>query len=143
VLEGGVSGEDRVVWLDDSGRDLRSWVDRELELGFLSIVDGKTFQEKSTETRTSTTTERVEDKETLESSAVICEFSNTVKDKVDNFLSNSVVTTGVVVGSVFLSSDELFWVEELSVSSSSDFVNDSWFQVNKDSSWNVFASTSL
>jgi hypothetical protein len=53
------------------------------------------------------------------------------------------VTTGVVVGSIFLAGDELFWVEQLSVSSSSDLIDYSWFQVDKDGTWYMFASSSL
>ena len=32
VFQGGMGGQDRVVWLDDSGRDLGRWVDGELQL---------------------------------------------------------------------------------------------------------------
>lgn len=65
VLERGVSGEDRVVRLDDGGGHLRSWVDTELQFALLAVVDGQPLHEKSTEARTSTTTEGVEDEETL------------------------------------------------------------------------------
>ena len=37
----------------------------------------------------------------------------------------------------------LFRMKQSSVSSKSDFINDSWLQVNKDSSWNMFARASL
>lgn len=39
VLEGSVCGKDRVVWLDDGGSDLRSWVDTKFQLALLSVVD--------------------------------------------------------------------------------------------------------
>ena len=71
VLEGCVGGEDGVVGLDNRGGDLRSRVDTELELALLAVVGGETLKEEGTETRTCTTTERVEDKETLERGAVI------------------------------------------------------------------------
>ena len=79
----------------------------------------------------------------LETSTLISEFSNSVKDEIDNFFTNGVVTSGIVVGSIFFTSDQLFWMEELSVSTSTDFINDSWFQINKDGTWDVFASTSF
>ena len=88
-------------------------------------------------------TEGVENKESLKSSAVVGQLANTVKHKVDNFLSNGVVTTGVIIGGIFLSSYKLFWVEEGSVCSSSYFINDSWFQINEDGTWDVFASSSF
>jgi len=37
VLEGGVRGEDRVVWLDDSAGQVRRWVHGEFEFGFLAV----------------------------------------------------------------------------------------------------------
>jgi hypothetical protein len=81
--------------------------------------------------------------ETLKTSAVVSELADTVQDKVDDFLANGVVTTGVVVGSVFLSGDQLLGVVELTVSASADFVNDSWLKVNVHSAGDVLASTSL
>ena len=50
VLKKGVSGEDGVVWLDNGGGDLWGWVDGETELGFLSVVDGKSLEEERSET---------------------------------------------------------------------------------------------
>ena len=79
----------------------------------------------------------------LETSTLISQFSDSVEDKVDDFFTNGVVTSGVVVGSIFFTSDQLFWMEELSVSTSTDFINNSWFQINKDGTWDVFASTSF
>ena len=42
-----------------------------------------------------------------------------------------------------LASDQLFRVEELAVGSHSDFINDSWLQVNKDSTGNMLATAGL
>jgi hypothetical protein len=53
------------------------------------------------------------------------------------------VTTGVVVCRVFLTSDDLFWVEKLTVRTCAYFVCYGWFQINEYTSWNVFASTSF
>ena len=88
-------------------------------------------------------TEGVENEESLKSSAVVGQLANTVKYKVDNFLSNGVVTTGVIIGGIFLSSYKLFWVEEGSVCSSSYFINDGWLQIDEDGTWDVFASSSF
>jgi hypothetical protein len=71
VLDGAVGGENGVVRLDDGGGDARSRVDGELELGLLAELCGKTLEQESSETRTRTTTERVEDQETLERVAVV------------------------------------------------------------------------
>ena len=65
MLQSGVSSQNRVVRLDHSGGHLRSGVDRELKLGLLSVINGKTFHQEGSETGTGTTTEGVEDQETL------------------------------------------------------------------------------
>ena len=61
VLDGAVCREDSVVGLDDSGGDTGGRVDGELELGLLAVLGRETLEEKSTETRSSAATERVED----------------------------------------------------------------------------------
>ena len=71
VLNGGVGRENGVVWLDNSSADTWGWVDSELELALLAVVLGDTLLKESTETRTSSTTKRVEDQETLEGGAVV------------------------------------------------------------------------
>jgi hypothetical protein len=143
VLEESVGAENGVVGLNDSSGDLRRRVHSEAELGLLAVVNGQAFEQKRAETRTSTTANRVEDEEALETSAVVSEFADAVEGEVDDFLANGVVTTSVVVSSIFLAGDELFGVVELTVSAGTDFVNDSGFQVEVHSARNVLASASL
>ena len=71
VLNGRVGRENSVVWLNNSSADTWGWVDSELELALLAVVLGDTLLKESTETRTSSTTKRVEDQETLEGGAVV------------------------------------------------------------------------
>jgi hypothetical protein len=85
----------------------------------------------------------VESNESLESSTVVSQLSDSVQAQVDDFFTNGVVTSGEVVSGVFLSGDQLLWMEELSVGSSSDFVTDGWLQVQEDGSWDVLSGTSL
>jgi hypothetical protein len=143
VLEGGVGGEDGVVWLNNSGGDLRSGVDGELELGLLAVVDGKSLHEEGGESGSGTTTEGVEDQETLETSALIGELSDSVEDEVDDFFTDGVVTSGVVVGGVFLASDQLLGVEELSVGTGSDLIDDGGLEIDENGSGDVLAGASL
>jgi len=143
VLEEGVSGEDGVVWLNNGGGDLWGWVDGESELGLLSVINGESLEEERSETRSGTSTDGVEDEESLETSALISELSDSVEAKINNLLTNGVVTSGEVVGGILLSGDELLWVEELSVGSGSDLINNGWLEIEEDSSWDVLASTSL
>ena len=62
----------------------------------------------------------MEDEETLETSALIGELSDSVEDEIDDLLTDGVVTSGVVVGGIFLAGDQLLGVEELSVGTGSD-----------------------
>merc|ERR1719454_1206681 len=143
MLKEGVGGENGVVWLNNGGGDLWGWVDGETELGFLTVVDGKSLEEERSETGSGTTTDSLEDEETLETSALIGELSDSVEAEIDDFLTNGVVTSGEVVGGVFLSGDELLWMEELSVGSSSDLIDNGWLEIEEDSSWDVLTGTSL
>jgi len=143
VFQQGVSGQHGVVWLNDSGGNLRRGVDGETQLGLLSVVDGKSFQEEGTETGTGTSTDGVEDEETLETSAVVSQLSDAVQAEVDNFLTDGVVTTGKVVGGIFLSGDQLFGVEQLSVGTGADLINYGGFQVKEHATGDVLAGTRL
>jgi hypothetical protein len=53
------------------------------------------------------------------------------------------MTSSEVVSSIFFTRNELFWVEELSISTSSDFIDNSWFEIEEYTSWDVFTSTSF
>ena len=44
------------------------------------------------------------------------QFADPVQNQINDFLANSVMPTGVVVGSILLSSDQLLRVEQLAVS---------------------------
>jgi len=143
VLKEGVGGEHGVVWLNDGGADLWGWVDGESELGLLSVIDGETLKEEGSESRSGTTTDGVEDKESLKSGTVISELTYSVENEIDDFFTDGVVTTSEVVSGILFSSDELFWMEELSVSSGTDFINNSWLEIDEHATWYVLSGTSL
>jgi hypothetical protein len=85
----------------------------------------------------------VEDQETLKTSALVSKLADAVKNEVNELLADGVVTTSVVVSSVFLTGDELLRVEELTVGTSADLINNSRLEIDEDSAWNVLTSTSL
>jgi len=143
VLEEGVGGEDGVVGLNNGGGNLRGRIDGETELGLLTVVDGKSLEEEGAETGSSSTTDGVEDEETLETSALIGKLSNPVEAEIDDLLTNGVVTTSEVVGGIFLTRDELLRMEELSVGTSSNLIDDGGLEIEEDASGDVLASTSL
>jgi hypothetical protein len=143
VLEEGVSGEHGVVWLNNGGGDLWGWVDGEPKLGFLTVIDGKSLEEKGSESGTSSSSDSVEDEETLESSALIGELSDSIESFIDDFFTNRVMSSGEVVGGVFFTGDKLLWMEELSVGTGSDFIDNGWLEIKEDGSWDMLTSTSL
>jgi hypothetical protein len=49
------------------------------------------------------------------------------------------VTTSIVVGSIFLASDELLRVEKLPVGTSANLINNSWLQIDKDGTRDMLA----
>jgi hypothetical protein len=55
----------------------------------------------------------MEDKETSEASALVRQLSDVVQNQLHNFLADSVVTSDIVVSSIFLPSDKLLRVEQL------------------------------
>lgn len=95
MLERGVRGQDRVVRLNNRVGNLRRRVDGELELGLLAVVGRESLEEKGSETGTGSTSEGVEDKEALETGAVVGEVSDSVEDGVDEVLADGVVSSGV------------------------------------------------
>ena len=54
----------------------------------------------------------MEDEETLETSASVSETADLVAGLVNEFLSNSVMATSVVVGSILLAGEESFGMEQ-------------------------------
>ena len=124
MLKGGVGCQNRVVRLDDRARQLGSGVDGELELGFFAVVSGEPLHEQGTEAGASTATKRVEDKEALETRAVIRKTADFIAGLVDELLPDGVVTTSVVVGGILLAGEEGLGVEEGAVLARLHLVDD-------------------
>ena len=131
--------QDRVVGLNNRGSDLRSRINTELQLAFLAIVDREAFHKQSTETRPSSSTKGVEDQETLQTGAVVGHTTDLVQDLVNQFLANCVVTAGVVVGRILLSSDHLLGMEQVPICTGSHFVDNIGLEIAVDGSRHVLA----
>jgi hypothetical protein len=71
VLNGAVGRENCVVGLDDGGGDTGGRVHGEFEFGFLAIVGAQALEQERAEAGSGSTTEGVEDEETLEAGAVV------------------------------------------------------------------------
>jgi len=139
VLKKGVSRKNAIVWLYYSGGYLWGWVYAESKLGFAAVVYGKTLKKKGSKTGSGTSSYSVKAEESLKASAVVSKLADAVKYKVYDFLANGVVTTSVVVSSIFLSGDDLLRVVKRAVGTGTYFITYSWLKINKNSTWNVFA----
>ena len=80
---------------------------------------------------------------TLKSGALICQLSHSIEYKIYNFLSNCVMSTSIIICGIFFPSYELLWVEELSISSSSYFINNRRLKINEYSTGNMLSSSSF
>ncbi|KAB1267139.1 hypothetical protein Cadr_000017993 [Camelus dromedarius] len=143
VLQDGMGGQDRVVGLNYSCGNLGGWVNGELKLGLLAIIDREMFHQQGGEPRTSSPTEAVENQEALKTCALVSQFPNLVRDEVSDLLANGVMTAGIVIGSIFFAFDTLLRVEELTVSASANFINDCGFQVYEHCPGHMLASACL
>jgi len=79
----------------------------------------------------------------LQASAIVGKFTNAIENQIDNFLSNSVMSASEVVGCIFFASDQLLWMEQLTVSASADLINHSWLEVNHDTAGHMLAGARL
>jgi hypothetical protein len=139
VFQGGVGSQDGVVWFNNRGGNLGSWVDAELKLALFAIVNRETFHQESTESRAGTTAKRVKDQETLETRAIVGNTANLVQDIINQLLANGVMTASIVVGSVLLAGNHLFRMEQVLVEASADFIDDIWLEIAVNGTWNIFS----
>lgn len=102
------------------------------KLALAAIVDREALEQERTQSGTRTATRGVKDEESLESGAAVGQLANAVEDNVNNLLSNGVVSTSIVVGSVLLAVDDLLRVVELLVSTGADFVADRRLEIDVD-----------
>ena len=64
----------------------------------------------------------MEEKEALQTGALVSQLADAVKHQIDDLLADGVVATGVVVGCILLASDELLGVEQLAVCASAHLI---------------------
>ena len=85
----------------------------------------------------------MEQEKSLEPGALVSKLADTIQNQVNNLLSDGVVAPGVVVGRVLLAADHLLGMKQLAVSSAADLVNNRWFKIQEDSSWNMLPCASF
>ena len=55
----------------------------------------------------------MKNQKSLKPSAIVGQFSNSVQNIVDYFFTDGIVTTGIVIGRIFFTSNQLFGMVEL------------------------------
>lgn len=58
----------------------------------------------------------------LKTSTLVSKLPESVKHNIYDLFADGVVTASVVVGSVFLASDKLFWMKQLTICACADFI---------------------
>jgi hypothetical protein len=143
VLNELMDGEGGVVWLNNGIGHLGGWEDGESFHNSVGVFFSDLGDEESSHSRTSTTTERVGDLETLEAIAAFSFLSDNVEDGVDEFSTFSVMTLGPVVTSTSLAENEVIGTEELTEGTGTDGVHGTGLEVHEDSTGNVAAAGGL
>lgn len=90
-----VGGQDRIVWLHNGVGHCGGRINAKFQLGLFPIVGGKTLEDESTKTRTSSTAERMENEESLKTGAVVREAANLVHDDINLLLANGIMATRI------------------------------------------------
>lgn len=85
----------------------------------------------------------MEEDEALETSTIISELTHAIKDEIRDFTTNGGITTRIDGSGIFFTRKQLLWVIDLTISTSTDFINNGGFKVHIDSTWDMLASTSL
>merc|ERR1719416_246816 len=113
------------------------------QFGLLAVVHRQALQEEAAKSRTSATTTCIVDHEALQSCAIICQLADAIEHKVDDFLTDRVMTASEVVRGILFARNELLRVKELTVRTCAHFVDDGRLQINEDGSRHMLARTSL
>ena len=79
----------------------------------------------------------------LQPGALVSELTDTVKDQIDDLLTNGVVTTSVVIRGVLFSRNHLLRVEELPVCACADLIHHRGFKVDVDGARHVLPARGL
>mmetsp|Transcript_122006 Transcript_122006/g.171719 ORF Transcript_122006/g.171719 Transcript_122006/m.171719 type:complete len:462 (-) Transcript_122006:77-1462(-) len=143
ILDQLMDGKGGVVWLNDGIRDLGGGEDGESLHDSVGVLLSDLGDQKSSHTRTGTTTQRVGDLEALKAVATLSLLSDDIEDGVDQLSTFGVVTLGPVVTGTSLTENEVVGSEELTEGTGSDGVHGSGLQIHKDGSGDVSATSGL
>jgi hypothetical protein len=66
-----MGGQDGVIRFNNGGRDLGRGINGESQFGFFTVIDGQSFQQERSQSGSSTSSDGVEDHESLQTGTVI------------------------------------------------------------------------
>ena len=135
-----MEGQDGVVGFDDGIRNLRGGNHRVGAHNTIRIFLPDLRDHQSSHTLTSTSTQAVAQLEALQAVASLSLFPDNIENRVNQFLTFSVVPLGPVVTSTGLPEDEVIRSEQLTEWSCSNTVHGTGFQVNQNGTGNVSSS---
>mmetsp|Transcript_27742 Transcript_27742/g.52053 ORF Transcript_27742/g.52053 Transcript_27742/m.52053 type:complete len:305 (-) Transcript_27742:16-930(-) len=143
VFQERVDAQDSVIRLDNCRRDLGTAPNRERDLALLAVVNRQALKHQASQARSSATAACVVHAETLKTGTVVRKLPNAVKHEVNDFLADGVVASCKVVRSIFLATDQLFRMEELTVSPGSHLIHNSRLEIDHYTTRDVLASSGL
>ena len=73
----------------------------------------------------------MEDQEALEPGGLVGHSPDLVQGNLDLLFADGVVTTGIVISGILFACDQLLWVKQLPVCSSSNLIHHSRLKINK------------
>lgn len=85
----------------------------------------------------------MEDEESLEAVALVGDLANATEGGIEKILTNGVVTTSVVVGSILSAGDELIRVEEIRVFAGANSINNGGLKIDHYGTRNVLSGADL
>ena len=140
VLDQLMDRQSGVVRFDHGIRHLGGREDGEGAHHAVRVFFADLGDQQSSHTRTSTTTERVGDLETLEAIARFGFLADNVQHGVDQFSTFGVVTLGPVVTSTRLTKDKVVRAEDLTERTSADRVHRTRFEIHQDGTRDITAT---
>lgn len=111
--------EFRHSWIESH---LRSWINSKFKLALLAVVVGEFLHEERSESGTRASAERMKDEKSLEPGALIREPANAIHYGLDDFTTDGIMASGIIVRCVFFARDQLLRMIQLSVLSGSNLV---------------------
>ncbi len=143
VLDKLVHRQGGVVRLDDGVGNFRRRENGESAHHSIRIFLTNLGNEKSSHTRTGTTTERMSNLKSLKAVTRLRFLSNDIENRIDQFSAFSVVTFSPIVTGSGLTENEIIRSKNLTEGSGANRIHRSGFEIHENRSWNISTAGSF